>query len=120
MTNESDLRQIGGLAILMVMAMAAYPAWLVPALVSVAVLLLGWLARIYLQNRKANEDAHKDIRSRIDSAKKDVKDDVQAVRADVQDLASKVDRVLEISTETLGCLHGFQDGQSSGGSREDI
>lgn len=100
--------------------MAAYPAWLVPALVSVAVLLLGWLARIYLQNRKANEDAHKDIRSRIDSAKKDVKDDVQAVRADVQDLASKVDRVLEISTETLGCLQGFRDRQSSGGSREDI
>ena len=99
--------------------MAAYPAWLVPALVSVAVLLLGWLGRIYLQDRKANEDAHKDICRRIDSAKKDVKDDVQAVRADVQDLASKVDRVLEISTETRGYLRGFRDGQSGGSSRED-
>ena len=85
-----------------------YPPWLVPALATACLVLLGVLLKLYLQDRQQNADEHVALGKRIDLAKNEVK-------GEIKDLAAKVDAFTGVVRELTGYLRGFKDGQSSGG-----
>ena len=86
--------------------------WLVPALMTACLLLLGFLLKLHLQDRQQNTAEHVALGKRIDSAKNEVK---KGLEVEIKELAATVDAFTGVVRELTGYLRGLKGGRSSGG-----